>query len=96
MNRFIAILSLFLALPLFSRAQGTPILERRITLQATNEKIPVVLNRMGVEGRFSFSYNAALIDESQLISLQASNKTVREILHELFHDSFASKRKATT
>ncbi|HBK89108.1 MAG: STN domain-containing protein [Cyclobacteriaceae bacterium] len=93
MNRFIAILSLFLALPLFSRAQGTPILERRITLQATNEKIPVVLNRMGVEGRFSFSYNAALIDESQLISLQASNKTVREILHELFHDSFDFKEK---
>ena len=34
-----------------------------------------------------------LIDESQLISLRASNKTVREILHELFHDSFELQEK---
>lgn len=93
MNRFIAIIPVLLALPLFSYAQNTPILERRVTLQATEEKVPVVLNRIGVEGRFSFSYNAALIDESQRVSLQASNQTVREILHELFHDAFDYKEK---
>jgi hypothetical protein len=91
--RFLVALSQLVLISSVGWAQNTPLLERRVTLQANEEKIPVVLSRIGLEGKFSFSYNAALIDETKQISLQANNRTVREILHEIFNDAFIYKEK---
>jgi hypothetical protein len=70
-----------------------PILERSASIRASNEKIPSVLNRIGQAAGFSFSYNSAIIDSNQEISIDATNQTVRSILNEIFNGSMNYKEK---
>jgi hypothetical protein len=70
-----------------------PILERSASIRASNEKIPSVLNRIGQAAGFSFSYNSAIIDSNQEISIDATNQTVRSILNEIFNGSMKYKEK---
>ncbi|MBY0432851.1 MAG: STN domain-containing protein [Cyclobacteriaceae bacterium] len=71
----------------------TSILDRKISLEAKDETISIVLGRLAREGKFSFSYNAAIIGD-QTVSVSAVNKTVREILNELFKGSMNYKEKS--
>lgn len=70
-----------------------PILERSASIRASNEKTPSVLNRIGQAAGFSFSYNSAIIDSNQEISIDATNQTVRSILNEIFNGSMNYKEK---
>lgn len=71
----------------------TPILERKITISLTEEKISTALSRIGLEGKFSFSYNSTIISEDQRVSLIAKEKSMREILNEIFSGSMAYREK---
>jgi hypothetical protein len=76
-------------------AQNTvPILERKISITASNEKIPSLLNRIGQAAGFSFSYNSAIISSDQLVSFNVTNKSVREVLNEIFQDTMNFKEKS--
>lgn len=68
-------------------------MERTLTIQAADEKIPSLLNRIGQLGGFSFSYNSAIIDANRNVSLDVSNQTVRTILNEIFHGAMNYKEK---
>ncbi len=70
-----------------------PILERKISITATNEKISSVLNRIGQIGGFSFSYNSAIISQEESVSLNITNKSVREVLNELVKDTMNFNEK---
>ena len=70
-----------------------PILERKISITATHEKISSVLNRIGQIGGFSFSYNSAIISQEESVSLNITNKSVREVLNEIFKDTMNFKEK---
>ena len=72
----------------------TPILERKISLSVTNERLSNVLSRISQEGKFSFSYNASIVPEDQTLSLNSKNKSVREILNEIFKGSMDYKEKS--
>ncbi len=79
--------------------QGTaqvkaPILERRISLNVNNEQLSNVLSRISLEAKFSFSYNSSIISDTQTLSLNAKNKSVREILNEIFKGSIDYKEKS--
>lgn len=70
-----------------------PILERKISITASNEKISSLLNRIGQIGAFSFSYNSAIISQEESVSLNITNKSVREVLNEIFKDTMSFKEK---
>ncbi|MBX2895402.1 MAG: hypothetical protein KF763_08160 [Cyclobacteriaceae bacterium] len=70
-----------------------PLLERSITLNVANEKVPWVLNRVAQLANFSFSYNSSIIDSELTVTLQAENFTVRQVLNEIFKGALSYKAK---
>ena len=85
-----------ISLILFNSVLGqthVPILERKISITATNEKISSILNRIGQLGGFSFSYNSAIISQEESVSLNITNKSIREVLNEIFKDNMNFKEK---
>ncbi len=71
-----------------------PILERKISITASNEKISSILNRIGQHGGFSFSYNSAIITPEETTSLNMTDKSVREVLNEIFKGTLNFKEKS--
>src|SRR5436190_18290416 len=71
-----------------------PILERRISVSLSNEKLTSALVIVSQSGRFSFSYNSSIISDSQLVSITVENKSVREVLNEIFRGTIEYKEKS--
>jgi hypothetical protein len=76
-----------------AQKKDLPLLERTMSISVANESIPTLLNRIGQTGGFSFSYNSAIIDANQEVSLDATNQTVRNLLNEIFQGSMNYKEK---
>lgn len=74
-------------------AQSASILESRITLRVTNERLDEVLRQISAKGGFSFSYSPDVIDISSRVSLNATNLSVREILNSLFAGTVSFKER---
>ncbi|CAN5156347.1 hypothetical protein BH09BAC3_BH09BAC3_16990 [soil metagenome] len=92
--KLIAIFAFFLSSFQFVHAQTKiPILERKVTLELINEKVPDALSRIGKEGAFSFSYNSSIISNDQLVTIRVSGRPVREILNEIFKETMEYKEK---
>lgn len=72
----------------------TPILERKISLTITNERLSSVLSRIALGAKFSFSYNSSIVAEDQTVTLSPKNKSVREILNEIFKGTMDYKEKS--
>jgi CarboxypepD_reg-like domain len=89
------VLALVVVAESVGQSKPIPILERKITLAATNEKLPAALARISQQGGFSFSYNSALINSNQEISIDAKGKPVREILNEIFKGTINYKEKGS-
>src|SRR3954467_9179060 len=85
----------FIVIVVCSFAQRVPILERKISISLTDEKLTNVLNRISQEGKFSFSYNASIIDENQTVTLSIANKSVREVLNQVFQGTMDYKEKSS-
>ena len=80
--------------PALAYPQGqTSILDRKVSVSFTNEKIATVLNRIGQQAGFSFSYNSSIISEDQVVTLSLKDKTVQEVLNEVFKGSMNYKEK---
>lgn len=95
MNRLYVFLFCIILVNSVVHAQSTiPILERKIYITANNEKITSVLNRIGQAGGFSFSYNSAIISAEQTVSLAITEKSVREVLNEIFQGTMNYKEKS--
>lgn len=95
MKHFYLVVVFFLLVNSFAQSQNTtPILERKISITANDERITSVLTRVGQLAGFSFSYNSAIISPEQSVSLNISNKSIREILNEIFHGSMNYKEKS--
>ncbi len=62
-----------------AQAQDDPLM-RRITLSTGKTKINDALNQVSVAGKFYFSYNSSGIDESKMVQIDVSRKTVRNTL----------------
>ncbi len=71
----------------------TPLLERVITVNFEQETVASALKRIGELAGFTFSYNSNILDANRLISYEASNKTVREVLDYLFKGSIQYKER---
>ncbi|MBL7873242.1 MAG: carboxypeptidase-like regulatory domain-containing protein [Cyclobacteriaceae bacterium] len=77
----------------WAQKKDLPLLERTLSISVVGETIPALLNRIGHAGGFSFSYNSAILDANQEVSLDATNQTVRNLLNEIFQGSMNYKEK---
>jgi hypothetical protein len=82
-----------LCLFFFQAAVAQPILDRKITVVVQQEPLPRALTKIAEAGQFTFSYNAALVSDKELVSLQAQSRPVREVLNALFKGTFTYKEK---
>jgi hypothetical protein len=73
--------------------EKSSMLEREISIAFAGEKTGVALNKIAEKGGFSFSYNASIIDANKPVSIDAKNKTVREVLNSLFKGKLQYKEK---
>jgi hypothetical protein len=93
-NKFTFVLLLVSLMHLAARAQQkVPFLERTITVSLLNEKLDVALNRIGDAGKFSFSYRSSLLNKDERVTYEFVNKSVREILDQLFKGTIEYKER---
>ncbi|MBD0280450.1 MAG: hypothetical protein ICV81_21145, partial [Flavisolibacter sp.] len=81
-----AIVCLLLFMSSYAAAQS--ILNRTVPLQVMNQRLGSVLELLSNKGNFYFSYNSNIIKKDSLVTLSASNKTVKEILDLLLPDNY--------
>jgi hypothetical protein len=74
-------------------AQSISILESRITIRVTNERLDEVLRLISSKGGFSFSYSPDVIDINNRVSIDATNRSIREILNSLFDGTVSFKER---
>lgn len=74
-------------------AAAQPLLEKKISLRVSNERLDEVLRQIGEKGGFSFAYSPDAIDVQSRVSVNASNQAVRTILTDLFKGTVAFKEK---
>lgn len=93
MNKIISILSLLLLSVTILLGQTEPALERKISINAQQQSIQHVLNDIQQQSGLVFSFAANNINAEQRVSLVAQNKSVRQILHQLFGNTVSYKVK---
>jgi hypothetical protein len=64
------------------------LLDRRISIDVTNQRFSDVLKLISSKGDFYFSYNSSIIARDSLISFSASNKPVKQVLDLLFGNKY--------
>jgi hypothetical protein len=86
----IRIFSLFIVIMLVASAgsSGQNLLSRNVSLTVNRQRIDHVLEILSNRGDFYFSYNSAIIKKDSLVSFNASNKTVKEILGMIFNKTY--------
>jgi hypothetical protein len=67
------------------------ILDRRISVNTNRQRLDDVLSIIGNDAGFSFSYNSNILKRDSLVTLSVSNKTVRQVLNQLFAGAYEYK-----
>src|SRR5215218_857728 len=70
----------------FASAQN--ILNKNLSINVSRQRLDDVLEIISNKGNFYFSYNSTIIKKDSLVSLAAPNKTVKEILDQLFPSGY--------
>ncbi len=84
----LSLLHLLLAAGLSSLTYARPalaqeILNRKVTLQAENQRLRTVLNKLEKAGRVSFMYQPKLLGDNPRVTLSATDRQLGEVLNEL-------------
>lgn len=66
------------------KADQSLILDRKVTIKVLNKTIGSVLDIISETAKFTFSYSNHVVKESKLISIHAENRSVKEVLDEMF------------
>ena len=74
-----------------SNGQNIPFLERTMTISFQEERLEDALNRISKQAGFTFSYNPSILERDQSVTKNFVNKTVREILDDLFEGHIGYK-----
>jgi hypothetical protein len=64
------------------------ILNKSITVQVNKQRLDNVLEIISNNGNFYFSYNSSIVKRDSLVSLNFTNKPVREVLNYLFNNRY--------
>ncbi|RBL88809.1 LA_2272 family surface repeat-containing protein [Chitinophaga flava] len=84
-------LSIVLAFFLSVQVQAQSLLNKTVTVEARKQKLSDVLNIISKQGNFYFSYISTILPQDSLVSISAKNKTVRQILDQLFEGEYMYK-----
>jgi len=68
-------------------------LNRKVSLSQHHQPLVKVLDELSRQGGFIFSYNSDLIAKDSIVSMQVSNKTVKQVLNQLFGSAFEYRQK---
>jgi hypothetical protein len=71
----------------------TPILERTVSLNLSDRRLPDALIDLSRTANFYFSYNSNILNGEKKVSVSAQNETVRAVLRRLLGDGFQFKEK---
>ncbi len=85
---FLGIFFIFFTSSLFAQS----ILDKRVSIKVTQQRLDDVLTIVGNKGGFSFSYNSTILKRDSLVSLSANDLTVRQILNQLFNGNYEYKQ----
>lgn len=83
---------LFLGFTTVLRAE-TPILERTVSINLNDRRLPDALIDLSRTANFYFSYNSNILNSEKKVSVSAQNETVRAVLRRLLGDGFQFKEK---
>jgi hypothetical protein len=73
--------------------EPVPILERIVSANFQHERVEIALKKISTQARFTFSYNSDIVDGERTINQNFQNKTVREVLDEIFAGSIQYKAR---
>jgi hypothetical protein len=82
------VLLIGLLMLLHTTALPQGVLQRSISLEISNQRLDNVLMIISNAGNFSFSYNSGSVKKDSLVSLQAVNWKVKDILAQLFGTTY--------
>jgi Secretin and TonB N terminus short domain len=74
-------------------ADETPLLERTVTISIREERMDAALKRIALQGGFTFSYNSQIINAERMVTVSFTNKTIREVLDQLFDGTILYKER---
>jgi hypothetical protein len=72
----------------FTQGYAQSVLHRNITINVDHQRLETVLKLMEQHGKFNFSYNSNLINKDSLVTMNASNETVKDALDQLLNYRF--------
>jgi hypothetical protein len=84
LHLLLAILTVCLAV---SPGYAQQLLHKKISLHS-HGPVPEVLQQIGRQGGFYFSYNSRLLRQDSVVTVSASNTTVQEVLQQLFGQQY--------
>lgn len=64
--------------------QTTPLLEQKVSIEVSDEKVENVLKQLEKLGKFTVAYSNGSFETDRRVSLSALNQSVKEILDQLF------------
>ena len=72
-------------------ANSQSILDRRVTFNVNRQRLDDVLFIISNKAGFSFSYNSNILKRDSLVTLNVDNRTVRQVLNQLFSGNYEYK-----
>jgi hypothetical protein len=77
----------------FAHASGTPYLERTITINVSQATTGEILNQIEKSVSCVFSYNNHVVNMERKVSVQLTNRTVRQVLDKVFEGQLQYKER---
>jgi hypothetical protein len=74
-----------------AQQSGTPYLERVLTISLNANRLDDALKKISQQAGFTFSYSPAIVETGRVVTYNFVNKTVREILDQLFNGTIQYK-----
>jgi hypothetical protein len=87
------LLAALLSIGAFANDEPIPLLERIVSINLENDRLDVALKKIAAQAGFTFSYNSSIIDDERVVNQTFKNKTVREILDEIFSGTIQYKAR---
>lgn len=89
--RQVLIVVFSLCLIVSTRGQAQGLLQKTISLDVSRQRLDNVLEILSNKGDFYFSYNSGAVKKDSLVSISVTNKSVKEILGQLFNATYEFK-----
>ena len=88
---FLLIVFLLLFENSFGQKENNSVLEKKVTLQVTAETIASILDKISIQAKIFFSYDASLIEADKKKDISVTDQSIRETLDLLFESRFEYK-----